>query len=334
MVYHGSSRQHFVSEFQSKDIIITTYETLRAEWLKKGPLYSKPWYRLVLDEGQSSAKQCFLELLSKLVIAHHIRNRSSQIFKATCAITAQNRWCLTGTPIHNSLDDYGALLSFLGVPPFETKSMFDFWIATPFKEQRSWSLDRLQSLIRATCLRRTKKLVNDSLKLPPYSERVETIELPYQDRELYNFFKQRTSMIAAGLHKTGTNKVDGLKDTNIISLINFLRLICNHGKELLPRSALDAWESRDSSSIEWEVMQSGRETCETCNAELEQPDFTASYNSNLDCEHICSSCASPGVCVEMGEEDIIPTHTPTISPSSNLGPPKYNINCHSAFCQN
>jgi len=38
--------------FKSNDIILTTYETLRSEWLTNGALYSEKWYRLVLDEGQ------------------------------------------------------------------------------------------------------------------------------------------------------------------------------------------------------------------------------------------------------------------------------------------
>ncbi|KAI5923344.1 P-loop containing nucleoside triphosphate hydrolase protein [Camillea tinctor] len=71
------------------DIVLTTYEILRSEYTLNGPLYSQLWW------------------------PHHIRNRESQVFMACCQVRAQYRWCLTGTPIQNSLDDYGALLSFL-----------------------------------------------------------------------------------------------------------------------------------------------------------------------------------------------------------------------------
>lgn len=35
------------------DIILTTYETLRRDWVEEGPLYSNTWRRLVLDEGKN-----------------------------------------------------------------------------------------------------------------------------------------------------------------------------------------------------------------------------------------------------------------------------------------
>ncbi|KAF2191078.1 hypothetical protein K469DRAFT_746516 [Zopfia rhizophila CBS 207.26] len=128
-VYHGSTRRGLSASFKNHDIILTTYETLRSEWVANGAIYSENWYRLILDE------------------AHHIRNRSSQIFKAACAIDSRYRWCLTGTPIHNSLDDYGALLSFIRVPPFTEKTMFDFWITSPIRHARPYSMRRLQDLL-------------------------------------------------------------------------------------------------------------------------------------------------------------------------------------------
>ncbi len=34
------------------DVIFTTYETLRADWQGQRLLHSKPWLRVILDEGQ------------------------------------------------------------------------------------------------------------------------------------------------------------------------------------------------------------------------------------------------------------------------------------------
>ncbi|KAL9115841.1 MAG: hypothetical protein Q9227_000209 [Pyrenula ochraceoflavens] len=213
---------------------------------------------------------------------------------ATCAINSQCRWCLTGTPIQNSLDDYGALLSFLGVSPLTEKSMFDFWIATPMKEQKAHSLKRLQDLIRATCLRRTKQSVNQSLELPKRLEKTEAIDLHPLDRELYDFFKDITATIAENnLPKTGgPSKYDDFKDSNILSLINFLRLICNHGADLLPPLALAAWNTRDRSSVDWQMMQKWRSRCDLCNVDIGTSILTYHDNARLSCEHtICASCA-------------------------------------------
>lgn len=234
-----------------------------------------------------------MKLLTDWLPAHHIRNRLSQTFKAACAIVSQHRWCLTGTPIHNSLDDYGALLTFVGVPPFTDKSMFDFWITSPLKNGKPNSLRRLQDLIKATCLRRTKRTIGYSFELPQRIEKTETIEFHRTDQELYNFFKEKTAKVAAGLLPSiaSTSKFDQVKENNILSLINFLRLICNQGEQLLPQSALDAWKGRDSTSIDWQMMQNCRRRCDICNADIEATNSPVSSNFELRCQHsICAIC--------------------------------------------
>ncbi|KAF4986153.1 hypothetical protein FDECE_16101 [Fusarium decemcellulare] len=50
-LYHGPGRQRLASHFQSYDIILTTYQTLRSDCAAKGPLFSEEWFRVVLDEG-------------------------------------------------------------------------------------------------------------------------------------------------------------------------------------------------------------------------------------------------------------------------------------------
>jgi SNF2 family DNA or RNA helicase len=184
-----------------------------------------------------------------LYLAHHIRNRVSQTFKAACSIKSYNRWCLTGTPIHNSLDDYGALVSFLGVSGFTEKTMFEHWIAKPIKENKSEGFTRLQALVRSTCLRRTKESLGDVLNLPPRQEKTEPVYLSQQDQTLYDFFREKSANLASGA-KTGHAAVT-LTENNqrggVICLLNFLRSICNHGEQLLPETALRIWNTRDQS---------------------------------------------------------------------------------------
>jgi SNF2 family DNA or RNA helicase len=50
-VYHGSARHSLASKFDDLDIVLTTYQTLRADFDAEGPLYHCDWHRLVLDEG-------------------------------------------------------------------------------------------------------------------------------------------------------------------------------------------------------------------------------------------------------------------------------------------
>lgn len=42
-------------KFRDYDIILTTYETLRTDFMTNKNLFAEEWYRLVLDEGQYAA---------------------------------------------------------------------------------------------------------------------------------------------------------------------------------------------------------------------------------------------------------------------------------------
>ncbi|KAF2647161.1 hypothetical protein K491DRAFT_644351 [Lophiostoma macrostomum CBS 122681] len=228
-LYHGSSRHTLTESLFNHDVVLTTYETLRAELESKGPLYEGQWERVILDE------------------AHHIRNRNSQIFAAACSVKAHYRWCLTGTPVHNSLDDYGALLSFTGVSGLTEKRMFDSWIAKPIQENKSEGFARLQALVRATCLRRTKASIGDALNLPPRHEVIEKVNLHPKDQELYDFFKIRAAKLAAGTRVSNPANAshEQGQDGSVLSSLNFLRLICNHGETLLPETGMKIWNTRD-----------------------------------------------------------------------------------------
>ncbi|KAI1640419.1 hypothetical protein F4809DRAFT_590021 [Biscogniauxia mediterranea] len=223
LIYHGSDRRRLSSQFKDVDIVLTTYEILRSEHTLKGPLYSQLWWRVVLDE------------------AHHIRNRESQAFEACCQVRAQYRWCLTGTPVQNSLDDFGALLCFLNVYPFQDKRQFDRLIAAPFHRSEKNAINVLRRLVTATCLRRTKARCNLSTSLPPRYEKTQHVNLLPKDQELYDFFKKKIQGIVMGKHRDDdASRAKQSKRPNILSLITLLRRVCGHAK-LLPQSAIDSW---------------------------------------------------------------------------------------------
>ncbi|KAI1420543.1 hypothetical protein F5Y12DRAFT_788176 [Xylaria sp. FL1777] len=233
LVYHGSGKHRL--SFNDMDIVLTTYETLRSENVLKGPLYSQRWLRLVLDE------------------AHHIRNRESQVFAACCRIHVQYRWCLTGTPVQNSLDDYGALLSFLGVHPFQDKKQFDYWIVRPFNKSKSNAIETLRRLVAATCLRRTKANCDLSTPLPRRYEEIEEVSLLSGDQEIYDFFKRKIqSIVIPSSQNHDVPKSKRSKQVNILSIITLLRVICDH-VELLPKTAMDSWKREDTSTSDQET---------------------------------------------------------------------------------
>lgn len=112
---------------------------------------------------------------------------------------------------------------------------------------------------------------------------------------MYNFFREKTAKIAAGLADKGgaTPRTNGnrSKGANILTLINFLRLICNSGEELLPQSALDAWRSKNSTSVNWQMMLNGNKICDSCGSIPEEVDSLSEDSLEFHCRHsICMSC--------------------------------------------
>ncbi|KAH0562185.1 hypothetical protein GP486_003119 [Trichoglossum hirsutum] len=239
-LYHGTNRNASSTHLHKRDIVLTSYETMRSEYTSRGqdsPLYSEEWARIVLDE-----------------------------------------------------DDYGALLSFIRVPPFTNKAGFDYWLANPISNNKSGGLRRLKKLVTATCLRRTKNTVKDQLKLPQRTDREETIELDGGERELYDFFKFRTSSLVAGMFSE-EKLADRQQKGSILPLINFLRLICDHGEQLLPAPALKAWSNRGASIFDWNTMRNGGKNCALCKAGINQLQYPDALRYEFCLHIICSECA-------------------------------------------
>ncbi|EXL55935.1 hypothetical protein FOCG_03652 [Fusarium oxysporum f. sp. radicis-lycopersici 26381] len=225
-LYHGTGRQSLAKHFRNNDIVLTTYQTLRSEWANKGPLFAEQWFRVVLDE------------------AHRIGNRSTQVFQAACELRSSRRWCLTGTPIVNSIDNYGALLAFVQMEPLVAKARFDRWISNPIRDNVQEGLRQLRILVEATCLRRTKSSISQAL--PPLTIREEKVSLHPYDRALYDFFESEAAKNAAD---SSNNYPDNPSETgrekkNVLSLIHNLRRICDHGEDLLSVSDTEAWRMR------------------------------------------------------------------------------------------
>ncbi|KAB8270460.1 SNF2 family N-terminal domain-containing protein [Aspergillus minisclerotigenes] len=269
LTYYGPNRQEDSGEMGQFDIVLTTYDTLRSEEIRKGPLFKNKWARVILDE------------------AHKIRNRNSRIFRAVRVLDSQRRWCLTGTPIQNCIDDFGALLSFIQTPSLRTKESFDAFIARPVKEKKKNSIEMLRKVVAATCLRRTKNNYSSQLNLPRKKEMVEYVTMEGDDRELYEFFK-RFSFLTAG----GDNTPNGRPATNILVLISMLRLICDHGEALLTDAALRAWKGRDEKLLTWKTLQSNVKQCVSCCCDVEGV-VGELVHEELSCGHVfCDSCVA------------------------------------------
>ena len=107
------------------------------------PLLGLAWDRVILDEG------------------HEIRNPKSKTHIACKALEARVRWVVTGTPVFNSIKDFAALGSFIGLPRSHVQCYTD--------------------QIREKYLLRRTKADCQRFSLPPCE--IETVELDMNDAE-------------------------------------------------------------------------------------------------------------------------------------------------------
>lgn len=154
-VHHGSNRTKRYQDLAKYDVVITTYQILvsehghSSETLKAG-CFGIHWYRVILDE------------------AHTIKNRNAKSTKACCALNSEYRWCLTGTPMQNNLDELQSLVHFLRIQPYDQLLHWRSNIDKPMKNgQGHLALGRLHALLRSFMKRRTKDILKEEGALMP-----------------------------------------------------------------------------------------------------------------------------------------------------------------------
>lgn len=156
----------------------------------------------------------------RATIAHWIRNSSSKQFKAVAGLASMRKWCLSGTPIQNKLDDLASLAEFLRIYPISSKNAFQKYIFAPLADNSANSKP-LRAYMEAYCLRRTEH----SLSLPVGRERSVTIRLSAEERQVYDQVLDDTRREIDDLVSTGKN----IRCTKLFTALLRLRMICNLG---------------------------------------------------------------------------------------------------------
>ncbi|CAI6242193.1 unnamed protein product [Periconia digitata] len=267
--YHGSSKRIEISDLLRCDIVLTTYATISSEFCRGQSMINRiSWYRIVLDE------------------AHTIRNAATKQFRAIHSITSHIRWCLTGTPIQNSLEDLGALVEFLRVPILDDRKTFRNHIIAPVLAGKSVRFRNLRKLLEILCLRRTKSLLN----LPEPTTHTHMLDLSAPEREAYQDFGD-SCRHAIDLAISGHS----LKKANhhIIQTILGMRLFCNEGpKAFKGKKSLNGLPSDPDHALSY-LQTCGKATCAQCHCEVQSmyhSDDRSSATLTV-CEHlICGDC--------------------------------------------
>jgi SNF2 family DNA or RNA helicase len=229
-VYHGPNRIQDVQALAKFDVVFTTYGTVASEWSdalkKKKALASLNWFRIVLDE------------------AHTVRNSSTRSAKGACALHAQRRWAVTGTPVQNRLEDLGALIRFLRIKPFDEGIAWAQYIIAPFKQGDPTVIPNLRLLVDSITLRRGK----ENIGLKGRNEVHMTLEFTPEERQLYNQFASKSNMQLKGMMRGESNTLRGKSYAHVLKSLLRLRMISNHGREMLNEEDLKELEGMDASN--------------------------------------------------------------------------------------
>ncbi|KAE9455433.1 hypothetical protein C3L33_12667, partial [Rhododendron williamsianum] len=141
-VHYGGDRTNDPKVIASHDVVLTTYGVLTAAYKKDGEnciFHKIEWYRVVLDE------------------AHTIKASKTQGAQAAFALSSHCRWCLTGTPLQNNLEDLYSLLCFLHVEPWCNWAWWSKLIQRPYENGEQRGLRLVKAILRPLMLRRTKE---------------------------------------------------------------------------------------------------------------------------------------------------------------------------------
>jgi SWI/SNF-related matrix-associated actin-dependent regulator of chromatin subfamily A3 len=209
LIYHGAARQAAGKTLKDYDVVVTSYGTLTSE-ATAGNIFKINWRRVVLDEG------------------HTIRNAKTKVSAAACALKAQSRWVLTGTPIINNVKDLHSLVKFLRLTGgIEQSEVFNAVIARPLSYGEPNGEILLQALMTDLCLRRKKDMKFVDLKLPPKTEYVHRITFWADEKRKYDALMDEAK---GALEEFQNKSKKGQKGRfqSVLERLLRLRQVCNH----------------------------------------------------------------------------------------------------------
>ncbi|CAA9989905.1 DNA repair protein RAD5, putative [Plasmodium knowlesi strain H] len=196
---------------------------------KECPLYRITWRRIIIDE------------------AHVIKNKNSIQSIAVWKLRGERNWCLTGTPIQNSIFDIFPLFRFLGIKPYGT---IEWWnkeiIDYVNRNKLNIALDVVRKISSPILLRRTKKSKTKNgdyiISLPKKNVHLLKLKFSMEEEDFYRaiFYRSKT--------KFDTYMHDGnvlSHYSHVLQLLLRLRQCCSHPLLLFSKPFFEEWNQED-----------------------------------------------------------------------------------------
>ncbi|KAG9306614.1 hypothetical protein G9A89_004811 [Geosiphon pyriformis] len=231
-VHHGKNKIKTSRQFQKYDVVITSYTIIAAEYdLTKKPVSKALWHRVILDEAQT------------------IKNQRTKAAKGCCDLDTIYRWCLTGTPIQNSIEELYSLIKFLRIEPYCDWTEFKMSFVKPLSRGHFGTemvMKRLQVVLKSILLRRTKTATISGkpiIDLPTREVNIANTEFSEEEREFYTSLENR-SRLAFNRYMCEGSVMKNY--SNILLLLLRLRQACCH-PYLTTNRNMDVIEGKSSS---------------------------------------------------------------------------------------
>jgi SNF2 family DNA or RNA helicase len=201
--HKGTHRKKSVTHFQSFDIILSSYHTVRQDI---DIISQFRFHYIILDESQV------------------IKNPASMIFKTVSRLRSDYKLVLTGTPVENSLTDLWTQLSFVNPGLLGNLSFFRKEFAKPIEKNKDDGKElQLRKIIKPFILRRTKEMV--ARDLPEIVEQTVFCDMTEEQANLYDEEKSAVrNSIMKNIESSGKEK----SAIVVLQGLMKLRQISNH----------------------------------------------------------------------------------------------------------
>jgi SNF2 family DNA or RNA helicase len=193
----GADRFEQFAHVANSDLVLTTYPLIQRDHERFTKI---KWHGIALDEAQA------------------VKNPKTQAALALAKLKADQRFCLTGTPIENHLGDLWSYFNFLIPGLLGDQKTFNTLIKNPIEREGNLALrNQLAKRIRPFLLRRTKGEV--AIELPSKTTIIKPVELIGNQRDLYE-----TVRLASTKRVREEVAKKGFKSSQIIILDALLKL--------------------------------------------------------------------------------------------------------------